>query len=106
MALSRRSFLKGAPILSAGAHAALAAPFGATVARAATAAPIVETGYGKLRGRSDNGIHVFRGIPYGADTSGKNRFMAPRPPAKWSGVRDALEWGHAAPQPLPSGNYD
>jgi para-nitrobenzyl esterase len=32
--------------------------------------------------------------------------MPPRKPAPWQGTRDALEWGHVAPQPLPSGNYD
>ncbi len=32
--------------------------------------------------------------------------MAPQKPAAWKGVRDALTWGHVAPQPLPSGNYD
>jgi para-nitrobenzyl esterase len=65
-----------------------------------------DTTYGKLRGRSEDGIHSFRGVPYGADTSGKNRFMPPQKPAPWRGTRDALEWGRVAPQPLPNANYD
>jgi len=104
---SRRDFLKQNSLLAAGARAALAAPFVATPARSAEAAqPIADTACGKLRGRTESGIQVFRGVPYGADTSGKNRFMPPRKPAPWKDVRDALHWGHVAPQPLPNGNYD
>jgi para-nitrobenzyl esterase len=103
---SRREFLKQNSLLAAGARAALAAPFVMTPARSAPASPTTDTTCGKLRGRIEDGIHVFRGVPYGADTSGKNRFMPPRKPAPWRGTRDALEWGHVAPQPLPSGNYD
>lgn len=106
MKSSRRRFLKESPLLMAGAQAALAVPFAWTEARSAPSAPVAETTCGKLRGRTDEGIHIFRGVPYGADTSGKNRFMPPRKPAAWKGVRDAIEWGHVAPQPLPNGNYD
>src|SRR5271170_62136 len=52
-----------------------------------------ETTYGKIRGVDNNGIKTFKGIPYGASTAGANRFMAPAEPAKWTGVRDALEYG-------------
>ena len=61
-----------------------------------------ETTYGKIRGVDNNGIKVFKGIPYGASTSGANRFMAPVEPAKWTGVRDALEYGRSAPQSDPA----
>lgn len=103
---SRRTFLKQNSILAAGAWAAGSAPLIVTEARSQPATPIVETTYGKLRGRTENGIHVFRGIAYGADTSGKSRFKPPRKPARWTGIRDALAWGHCAPQPLASANYD
>jgi para-nitrobenzyl esterase len=63
---------------------------------------IAETTYGKIRGVDNNGIKVFKGIPYGANTAGANRFMAPSEPAKWTGVRDALEYGHSAPQSDPA----
>ncbi len=65
--------------------------------------PIVATTRaGKLRGRTDHGIHVFRGIYYGADTA-STRFLPPIPVAPWTGVRDALEFGAVAPQPSTGG---
>jgi para-nitrobenzyl esterase len=59
---------------------------------------IAETRFGKVRGINRRGINVFKGIPYGADTGGANRFMPPLDPAPWTGVRDALDYGHSAPQ--------
>src|SRR5215471_16867766 len=61
-----------------------------------------ETSFGKVRGIDNGGIKTFKGIPYGASTSGANRFMPPADPAKWTGVRDALEFGHSAPQRDPA----
>ena len=60
--------------------------------------PVVETAQGKLRGLTTGGIATFRGIHYGAGTSGVNRFMPPQPVQPWSGIRDALEWSQVAPQ--------
>ncbi|WP_163718525.1 carboxylesterase/lipase family protein [Mangrovibacterium lignilyticum] len=59
---------------------------------------IVETKFGKIRGYRRNGIYTYKGIPYGASTGGKNRFMAPQEPEAWTGVRNALSFGNAAPQ--------
>jgi len=60
--------------------------------------PVVETEHGKVRGLMSGGIAVFKGLRYGADTGGRNRFMPPQPVAKWSGIRDALDYGNIAPQ--------
>jgi len=55
-------------------------------------------GDGQLRGSADGSVAVFRGIPYAAPPVGELRWRAPRPPAKWSGVRDATQFGPACPQ--------
>ncbi len=65
----------------------------------------VETSYGRLRGVDKSGIKVFKGIPYGGSTAGRGRFRPPTPPASWTGVRDALEFGATAPQTKAEGGY-
>ncbi|MCW2370909.1 carboxylesterase/lipase family protein [Sphingobium sp. B11D3D] len=81
-----------------------AAGLGGLLARPvlAAAAPIATTTHGQVRGRCEYGVNVFRGIPYGASTAGRNRFAAPQPPQAWSGVRDAVDYGLRSPQ-LPDG---
>jgi len=59
---------------------------------------VTDTQYGKVRGYILRGINYFLGIPYGADTSGANRFMPPQRPKPWSDVYPALWWGNSAPQ--------
>ena len=61
---------------------------------------VADTQCGKVRGYVLRGIHYFLGIPYGADTSGANRFMPPQKPKAWTGVRPALWWGNSAPQSM------
>ncbi len=59
--------------------------------------PLAKVRSGRLAGQTENGIHVFRGIAYGADTAPR-RFQQALPELPWHGVRDALEYGAAAPQ--------
>ena len=57
-----------------------------------------ETASGKIRGVDRGGIKCFLGVPYGASTAGANRFVPPKRPAPWAGIRDCVEWGPSAPQ--------
>ena len=62
-------------------------------------APEVRTSNGRVRGRWENGVAVFRGIPFAAAPVGPHRFAAPTPVTPWTGVREASRFGPAPPQP-------
>ena len=96
--LSRRSLLQS----SAFATAAAALPASAATIESKSISSVVETNCGKVRGVVVNGVHIYRGIPYGAPTDGANRFMPPRKPESWTGVRDAFQNGHSSPQNSPA----
>ncbi len=121
-AFSRRDMLRAGSlaVAAAGAAASVLSPRAAEAQQAAAASSplgggssgagifsIVETRYGKVQGITNAGIKGFRGIPYGASTGGKNRFMPPKAPAKWAGVRDCIGYGQVSPQtPSPiTGDY-
>src|SRR5262245_60529871 len=93
--ISRRAFAQQTALLLGGAHLASWVSF---VHAQDLETAIAETGTGKVRGVTIDGIKVFKGIPYGAPTSGANRFMPPVKPAAWTGTRDALAFGPTAPQ--------
>ncbi len=62
---------------------------------------VVETTAGKVRGTAGDGVVAFMGVPYGASTAGKGRFMPPARPAPWAGVREAPAMRVIAPQKNP-----
>lgn len=90
--MHRRHFLASATAFGA------ANWFGSQRTRGADLFPVVETEHGRVRGLRSGGIAVFKGLRYGADTSGRNRFMPPAPVPKWAGIRDALDYRNISPQ--------
>jgi para-nitrobenzyl esterase len=56
------------------------------------------TSYGSLRGVAEDGLVIFRGIPYARPPVGDLRFAAPQTPDAWTGVRDATAFGPPAMQ--------
>lgn len=64
--------------------------------------PIVTTVEGRVRGRRSGKVDLWRGIPYAAAPTGSLRWRAPQPVESWIGVRDASEFGDAAPQTISS----
>ncbi|WP_372410963.1 carboxylesterase/lipase family protein [Streptomyces luteireticuli] len=63
-----------------------------------TSAHEVRTAAGTLRGGSEEGVAVFRGVPFAEPPVGALRFAAPVPAEGWDGVRPALSYGPPPPQ--------
>lgn len=55
---------------------------------------------------TDARITVFKGIPFAAATSGKNRWRAPQPAENWTGVRECYDFGPITMQKVPGENQD
>jgi para-nitrobenzyl esterase len=113
---TRRDFLAGAATaaVASAAAATSAATLLSSAAAAQQAAPVrplggsatgkifveTDTTYGRVQGIQTTGIKQFKGIPYGASTAGRNRFMPPKRPAAWKGVRECFAHGQISPQAL------
>lgn len=69
---------------------ALATP----VMAAVKAAPPAVLDSGKAAGKVEDGVAIWKGIPFAAPPVGPLRWRAPQPAAPWSGVRQATEYGH------------
>jgi len=71
----------------------------AAVAEAQPAA--INVSEGILQGTFENGLTVYKGIPFAAPPVGELRWRPPQPAAKWDGVRQASKF---APEPMQGGN--
>jgi para-nitrobenzyl esterase len=65
---------------------------GSGAASASGESRIVITTDGAVRGAATAGGYAFRGLPYAAPPTKDLRWRPPRPPASWSGVRDATQY--------------
>ena len=90
--LNRREAL----LLSATAGVAAALPRSARASQSARAtaarqgagtlstprSAVARTQYGKVRGYLERDVLTFKGVPYGQDTGGENRWLPAKPPAR------------------------
>jgi para-nitrobenzyl esterase len=63
---------------------------------------VANTQYGRVRGYVDGDVFTFKGIPYGQNTGGENRWLPAKPPVPWQDEYPALIYGANCPQNLHS----
>lgn len=90
---TRRKFLMHSAMAAAGAR------FTAAQQPSAGSSVVRKVLQGDLKGQIENGVQVFRGVPYAEPPLGGLRFRAPHPPRPWTGIRDATSFAAAAIQP-------
>jgi para-nitrobenzyl esterase len=59
---------------------------------------MAKTRYGPVRGYVAGDVFTFKGIPYGQDTGGDNRWLPAKPPQPWTEPYNALVYGANSPQ--------
>ena len=99
------SSLGGAAALLPGEAAAAARPArssGGTGTCTTPRSAIARTRYGLVRGYVAGDVFTFKGIPYGDDTGGENRWLPAKPPRPWTDPYPALAYGANCPQTLHS----
>ena len=57
---------------------------------------IIETRAGKIEGYTEDGLEIFKGIPYAEPPIGDLRFRQPIAKKSWDNVLDATKYGHCA----------
>ena len=101
---ARRGLLIAGAALAASAAAprALAqAPAPAGLATGGGSSKLFQTteiASGKVQGIANGPVWEFKGIPYGAPTGGRNRYMPPQKAAPWKGVRECFAFTSVCPQ--------
>jgi para-nitrobenzyl esterase len=110
--VARRALIKSAALLvGASATPAIAAGRASAGGRAdsvvaGAGSAVVEIASGKVAGYVRNGIFAFKGVPYGDTTEGPNRFLPPKKPRPWTGVRSSRQFGPVAPQDKGTGRLN
>ncbi|MDF0707520.1 carboxylesterase/lipase family protein [Flagellimonas okinawensis] len=62
---------------------------------------IVDTQNGKVEGYAQNGIRIFKGIPFAAPPLGELRWKAPQPVMDWKGIKECKDFGPSPIQNTP-----
>jgi para-nitrobenzyl esterase len=62
------------------------------------ASTVIETAAGTLEGFEKEGVRHFLGIPYGASTAGRARFLPPQPVEPWAGCAPLSTTGPSRPR--------
>ena len=65
---------------------------------------VVSAPAGPVKGVAQNGLHVFKGIPYALPPTGDARWKPPAPVPVWKDAFDAAGFGPACVQPQTHGN--
>jgi para-nitrobenzyl esterase len=65
--------------------------------------PVVKTAGGYIKGETEKGIAVFKGIPYAQPPVGSLRYTAPAALNPWSDTLSATAFGSSSAQPAGSG---
>ncbi|MDE1914538.1 MAG: carboxylesterase/lipase family protein [Sphingomonadales bacterium] len=81
---------KGAPTVAARGSGTCSTP----------ASAVAKTQYGPVRGYVSDGVFTFKGVPYGDDTGGENRWLPAKAPKRWTEEYHALAYGANCPQTL------
>src|SRR5690349_16416504 len=105
LGLNRRQALLSATAGVAAVAAAASSSAVGTVSAAGAScstprSAVAKTQYGKVRGYVEDGVLTFKGVPYGANTGGENRWLPAKPPKSWDGEYPALIYGAKCPQRL------
>ena len=64
------------------------------------ASGVVKTDSGYISGTNENGLQIYRGIPYAAPPAGDLRWKPPGPVQPWEGIKETKVFLPACPQPI------
>jgi len=99
-----RQWATAAILIPMGSLAALGP--GAQSANPEVANPQVRVEQGRLVGYREDGVHIFKGVPYAVPPVGERRWRPPREPEDWRGQRFAMRFSPQCPQlPYPEGSF-
>lgn len=97
---NRKRFLAAMISLTMAATSCIGMTTFATEADASAGIDVVTIEGGQVQGVASDteGVQIFKGIPFAADTSGENRWKAPQDVEEWEGVKVCDTWGDQSMQ--------